>query len=284
MKSLWTDIKNLLIETFFGKDRWGELKKQAEESGDSIPTILWEGFLKSINTLYNKVKAKIQEKIIQPIKDKYGDIKQSGKDLINGLLSGIKEKWENIKTRANEIWETIKKPFAKAWDDAYEWGKNLISGLWDGMENTWKWVKREWDDIVDYVKENPVVEWLLGSPSKLFEQYGANLMKGLEIGISDSGSDALKSLDDVVQKISDIDLSTKMNIDPTISDTAGQITSMKDSQISMQSQLAMQTATPASTTINRNFYVQPGQMIATRGEVRNFVRMLREYDKFEEER
>jgi len=46
----------------------------------------------------------------------------------------------------------------------------------------------------------------------------------------------------------------------------------------------VQNTSTNQNVINRNYYIQPGQMIATRSEVRNFARMLKEYDEFEEAR
>ena len=283
MKSLWTDIKNLLIETFFGKDRWSELEKQAEESGDSIPTIMWEGFVQSISKLYDKVKTKIQEKVIQPIKDKYEDMKQAGGDLINGLASGIEEKWEDITTKAKETWEKIKSPFKWAWQNAFGWGYDIVSGIVEGIKKGWEWLKEGVNNVWDKIKDSIKDKLNIHSPSGVFEGFGQDIMLGLEKGINDFSSKAVESLNDVAKQMADVDLSAKSDIGlisggigTNMSAQASQLTSIKDEQLQQQA--------GAQTTINRNFYVQPGQMIATRGEVRNFVRMLREYDKFEEER
>ena len=42
--------------------------------------------------------------------------------------------------------------------------------------------------------------------------------------------------------------------------------------------------TPQQNVVNKNYYIQPGQMIATQGEIRSFARSIKNYIDNEEAR
>jgi TP901 family phage tail tape measure protein len=214
------------------------------------------------------VGSEILRKVTTGLGDVFGRMARIGKNVINGLVAGIKSIWGTISSIASTIWSFISNsPLGRMFWTAVGWGGDLIRGLWRGMSDTWNWVKRNFDGIVKYIKDNPAVKWLLKSPSKLFRSYGQDLMAGLSIGIDESGKNALDALNNVVTQIADTQVSP-----PDIS------------AINRAALESNQTGANAAIVRNITYNIQPGQMIATKGEVRNFVRMLNDYQRIEEER
>lgn len=99
-----------------------------------------------------------------------------------------------------KIWNFVK--------DAGNWlfntGKNLIVGLWNG-------VVKIWNDFMNWIGDNfnSLIDWVgdilgIGSPSKIFRQYGVWLMEGLEIGVNKGAPDALKAAEDAARQMTNI--------------------------------------------------------------------------------
>lgn len=74
--------------------------------------------------------------------------------------------------------------FSGAWNWLWNAGKNIIDGLIAGIKAGIKDVEGVIGTVVNLVKKIPVVGWAIGSPSKLFETYGQNLMQGLKLGVT----------------------------------------------------------------------------------------------------
>ena len=284
MESLWTSIKQTLMDAFYGYGTWNELKRQSDESGKSVSQLLWESFSLNVSTFYEKVKKKVEENILQPVRDAYGKFKEAGTDLIAGVRKGIEEKFNDVKTKVSSLWDDIKNVFKYAWQSAHGWGQDIMNGLRRGLSDAWDWVKNGIKNVWENVKNSVKDVFNIHSPSGVFADYGKDIMLGLEEGINNFSSRAIESLTDVAKKMTDVDISSEVDlglvsggIGSNIGNEASQLTSIRDNQAQLQQAVAQ-------TTVNRNFYVQPGQMIATRGEVRNFIRMIKEYEKFEEDR
>jgi hypothetical protein len=134
---------------------------------------------------------------------------------------------------------------------------NFAQGIWDGIG----WVK----DAV-----NSAVNWIKGilhfsepdfGPLKEMSTWGKDLVR--------TYGDAIKSETPYLEGVLDnLDINLGENL---IGSNSALLSSSGQSN----------TQSTSTSTINKNYYIQPGQMIASRGEVRNFVRLLREYDEFE---
>ena len=101
----------------------------------------------------------------------------------SNFIQGIKDKVSGIWTAFKDgIKDTIEKIKGK-WDDFKGAGKELINGLKDGIterfSKIWTSVKESCNGLVDKVKD----VFGIHSPSKVFEQIGEYLDKGLAVGI-----------------------------------------------------------------------------------------------------
>ena len=118
------------------------------------------------------------------IRTSFTRIKNLGNELMeSNFIQGIKDKVSGIWTAFKDgIKDTIEKIKGK-WDDFKGAGKELINGLKDGIterfSKIWSSVKESCNGLVDKVKD----VFGIHSPSKVFEQIGEYLDKGLAIGI-----------------------------------------------------------------------------------------------------
>lgn len=86
----------------------------------------------------------------------------------------------------------------------YSFGRDLIQGLWNGIVDIWnglmRWIETNFNNLVNWVGDILGI----GSPSKIFKQYGAWLMEGLQIGIDSAAPDALRAAEEAAKSITGI--------------------------------------------------------------------------------
>lgn len=255
-----------LFDALFGKGAWDQLDQQAKEKGQNVPQMIWEGFKTSWNEKVSEpFRQWLQDKIIIP----FQNLGSSLSSTAGGLITKIKEGFENnmgkLGTFGQNVKNTIINGLSSLGSNLWQWGRDMIGnfaqGIWDGMG----WVK----DAV-----NSMANWLKGilhfsepdfGPLKEMSTWGKDLVR--------TYGDAIKSESPYLEGVLD-------NLDINLGEN---LIGSNSSLLSNSAQNNTQTPTSTST-VNKNYYIQPGQMIASRGEVRNFVRMMKEYDQFEEER
>lgn len=121
-------------------------KKLAEELGIAIPGSIGVG-----------------------VNSKLEDLKASGTDVSNNLITGVKNELEAQKPQLIKDFETA--------------GNSVSNGLLKGVENQLEkdkpWYKKAWNNITTWFKD------LFGikSPSTVFEGFGVNIMEGLLRGM-----------------------------------------------------------------------------------------------------
>lgn len=65
-------------------------------------------------------------------------------------------------------------------------GQDMVWGIIAGFQSMIETLKAEWNALIMLLPEDARDKWLITSPSKLFKGMGANIVKGLALGISDS--------------------------------------------------------------------------------------------------
>jgi len=190
---------------------------------------------------------------------------QTGSLIIRNFVKGLKF-WGGVYTVIGDIrkaiWENLGSMAGNAWD----WGYNLAKSFRNGMESAGKWIESTVVDISSKIKNwweslSPPKE----GPLKNIDKWGENLVKTY----ADSMTKGIPYLERAIG-----DVSGGMG-----ASFAGGASAAISTDRTATTEVA-----PTGATINKNYYIQPGQMIATRGEVRSFVKLLKEYDQFEEDR
>ncbi len=253
-----------------------EAREMAEEEGKSFSRLIWEGVQEWWKTeVKEKFDQWILDKIISPFTDNLSKAKQAGKDIIGNVAQGIWDGLIWIQNAVNAINGWPMSGIQDAINNAKNWGKDMIGnfaqGIWDGMG----WVK-------DAIKS--MADWITGilhfsepdfGPLKGMNDWGKDMIKTYTDGIRSEIPNLEKTLSNI---------GANKNFGNIAGDIGNSFAGLASDALP-ETRVAPAVAPSQETTpVIKNFYIQPGQMIATRGEVRNFVRLLRDYDKFDAER
>lgn len=255
-----------LFDSFFGKGVWDQLDQQAKKEGQNVPQMIWEGYKTSWNqNVSGPFKQWLQDKIIIPFQNLGSSLSNTTRELVIKIKEGFENNMGRLGTFGQNVKNSILNGLSSLGSNLWQWGRDMIGnfaqGIWDGMG----WVK----DAV-----NSMANWLKGilhfsepdfGPLKEMATWGKDLVR--------TYGDAIKSEVPYLSGVLD-------NLDINLGEN---LIGSNSALLSNSAQNNTQIPTSTST-VNKNYYIQPGQMIASRGEVRNFVRMMKEYDRFEEER
>jgi len=191
-----------------------------------------------------------------------------------GIKNSFKNIWEGIKNILRGVWSVIESIFdfsgmIKKWDNfinkVKDWGRDFISNLTSGFREKIDEIKR-WGGIVA-----KALEKFLGfstppeeGPLHHIRKWGEELVKTYANSISSGIPYLEKAIGSMTEGVSGIHLAGSAGV-------------------------AIPTAqAPAPVTqrpsIVKNYNIQPGQMIASRGEIRNFVRMLKQFSDLDNQR
>ena len=270
-----------------GRETVTNLEEESKEKGTSVVSLLWDGIVEELSTIPEKIKQKVQEHIIDPIKSMFpglfktgeetgeeieGGLEEGikgtekvGKDAIGNLTKGIKDPTEasELDNAIDDIEDSVKEMDSS--DDSYSWGENIVNSFRDGMESARGWLEVTVNSISNLIGRyweslSPPKE----GPLKNIDKWGANLTKTY----ADSISGGVPYLENAIGDISG-------GLGSSFAGGAAN---------NLPSSKTTNNTSSNETVINKNYYIQPGQMIASQGEIRNFVRMLKEYNDVEEER
>lgn len=142
---------------------------------------LKQGFEDKAEEIKENIKQFVNDKIVQPIKDKWEDFKKAGREIIIRLKTGIVEK-------KNELFQSVK--------DIIDGAKQKIEDFREKFKNAGKWIMQ---GLVDGIKQIPIVGSLvsiadngirafknklgINSPSRVFMQFGIYVAEGFELGV-----------------------------------------------------------------------------------------------------
>ena len=188
--------------------------------GNKLVTGFKTGIKNAVSTAKQWLKETFVEPVIKTISNLLGLNGEQNKSkltsvatqLISGFKTGIKDVFNKAMEWVDEI---LIQPFMNAINSLFglngeesllfEVGKNLIEGLKNGilsvMSGIGDWIKEK---VTDPIKGFFEFEWLIGSPSKVFEGYGQYLMEGLENGVEDNvdlPKNALTSANTLMQNV-----------------------------------------------------------------------------------
>ena len=166
---------------------------------------LFQGIVQAIPQVIPVVVAGITElvhNVLTNLPSFLGQMIDAAVTLFNGIVTAIPEVvpavLDGITSLLQNIWNEITS------FDLLGAGKDLIQGLIDGIASMGGAVLDTIGGIVD-----GAIDWAkgllgIGSPSKLFRQFGDWTMQGLALGIEDGAGDALGAMSGVMTDITDM--------------------------------------------------------------------------------
>ena len=279
-------VTDWLGKIWLGEEMWSYLKKESEEKGTSMASIWLEGWKEFFNGVPEKIRQTIQEKVIDPIKSMFSWLfktgEDSGKEVEKGLKEGTKDTEQegtsaiqnfirglnntgDLPNVLGRIGSTVSNVLSQISNNAWGWGSNIVNSFREGMESARGWLEVTVNSISNLIGRyweslSPPKE----GPLKNIDKWGANLTKTY----ADSISGGVPYLENAIGDISG-------GLGSSFAGGAAN---------NLPSSKTTNNTSSNETVINKNYYIQPGQMIASQGEIRNFVRMLKEYNDVEEER
>lgn len=208
----WFLLPKKMIEVFLGVGRW------LWQHGKDLLQGLWNGALEIFGFLWNWYTG-MPGRLIGALVGIGSWLLEHGRNLIRGLLGGIHDIWNN------HLWPFISglagrlvAPFLRAHEWLLDKGKDVVRGLLNGLR--WGWdniLKPGWNKIIESLPGDAVNFLKIGSPSKVFEEIGRNIIRGLDQGVRGN----LTMIDAAMQRLVDsatVPLDTKIasQLDPSM--------------------------------------------------------------------
>lgn len=176
-----TWIKDNIIDPFLNgfKDGFGIHSPSTvmAEQGDYVISGLLKGILDAVKGIGSWIK----ENVIDPIVNKFKDIKEKflskGREIISGIKGGIAEKWAEFKQYWQEKKDSIVNKFNDIKEKFLSKGRKIISGIRSGISEKWSEFIQYWQE-----KKNSVVNKFSDIKEKFLSK-GRNIISGIKSGI-----------------------------------------------------------------------------------------------------
>lgn len=238
LKLVWIDLPKKIWNLAFDglKAAWNFITDI--DWGEVISTI-GEAYVKLMKKIWIDIPSKIGELAMKGIKAGFNWVVENGGDLLGKLTDFIKGIPKKIVETLGDLGKTL-----------YEKGKDLIQGLLDGAGSLLKKIGDFFlDKVPGWIKGAFKSALGISSPSKVFKEYGQNIMQGLVVGLDD-----VAPVDRAMKKIA---ASTTLN-------------------------LANASGTSAGATIVNNYYQVDAQMLTPTPEAGRVIQQsLKQFNTFD---
>lgn len=161
---------------------------------------IWNSIVAFFTPIINGIRTTITN-AVNAIKSTWTSVWSSISGFFSGIWNGMRNAVGNAVGFIGDKVRGIKATVMNALSGAGNWlvdtGRNLIQGLINGIGDMFGWVK----DKICSLGSN-ILGWAkgvlgIGSPSRIFKQYGQWLDEGLAIGIDDAASRVGKAMDEM---------------------------------------------------------------------------------------
>ncbi len=160
--------------------------------------------------LFQQVFAEVLSWFGIEVPSKFSDF---GKNMIDGLVNGIKNAWEGAKEMVASLGEGIKGWFAEKLgihspSRVFKgYGVNVVEGLAIGMANSIPMAETASDNLASAVSGEDIKGWFAEkpgnqSPSRIFKGYSVNVVEGLAIEMNNSIPMAETASDNLASAVS----------------------------------------------------------------------------------
>lgn len=173
---------------------------------------VWNNIVAFLSPIVNGISATITG-AVNAIRSTWTSVWNSISGFFAGIWNGMRNAVGSavgfIGDKVRGIKDTVFGALAGAGSWLYDTGRNLIQGLINGIGDMFGWVR----DKICSLGDN-ILGWAkgvlgIGSPSKIFAQYGRWLDEGLAIGIGDAAGQVGKAMDDMTGMVVDLGLDLK---------------------------------------------------------------------------
>lgn len=245
VKDKVTELKDKAIEKFNSlkqdaTNKFEEMKTNVVSKVDNIKSSVTEKFenIKSnISTKVNDAKTAVQnkfEEIKTGISSKLSEAVSTVQNKASEIKNNISNKMGEAAANAHQQFDQIKNGISSKMAEAVGYvqqnlshitnafnginltsiGSNIISGLLNGLKSAWNAVSTWVNNACKTIKDSFAKAMKIGSPSKVFYQYGSWIDQGLVNGLSSGFPDitrAINGMSDVVSTNFNVSLEGEAN-------------------------------------------------------------------------
>lgn len=140
---------------------------------------------------------------ISVIKGAFGAFMENGRQLLQSLVKGIKEKWNDAKTAVSGAIDRAKQGASKAGSALIQAGKDLVEGFKKGITDKAKSVAEAARSVVQGAIDAAKKVLKINSPSKVFMEIGRFTDEGFVVGLERYSSKVAKTATNVADKVVD---------------------------------------------------------------------------------
>ncbi|MBC1523729.1 tape measure protein [Listeria booriae] len=207
-KGVWNGFKQYIITL------WNAIKASASAIWNGIKAVvsgLVTGLVNGVKSLWNSLKSttsSIWNGIKSLASSIWNGIKTTVVNLAKGIIDGAIKKWNDLKEKTkaafDKVVEFIKHPLEKV--NLFEIGKNIVEGLINGISSIAGKVANKVGEIAEGIKKGFAKALKIGSPSRVFDQFGVWTGEGYINGIASMLGNISKISDKMVNAITpDVD-------------------------------------------------------------------------------
>lgn len=187
------------------------------EIGRDLMRGLWNGIVGAATAVWNFFTG-IGRGILNILSGAGNWLLSTGSNIIHGLWSGLTDAVSHVWEFFTSIPETIFRFFGNAGDWLFNFGKNILTGLWNGIVDIWNnTVVPGWNTLIGWIPGSFADGLQIGSPSRVFEGFGQNVIQGLVIGLESEHDILRRTLADTAEILSE----SMNNVDPFAGIMAG---------------------------------------------------------------
>lgn len=139
----------------------------------------------------------------------WNKFKDAAKKAIDWIVNGIKSLWGKVKAVGKETADKVVNGIKSTYNSIVSAGADLVRGFWEGIKSLGGWIR---DKVMGFFSNivNGVKSFLrIGSPSKLFAEYGEWTIIGYANGIEDEADKPIEAFNSMVDEM----LETAYNTD-----------------------------------------------------------------------
>jgi len=280
----WDTFKNAVKNVVGGlwqgiNEIWGNIWNLGKQIASNIASGLtgaWDSFKNNIKGVLGAIWNGIVEK--------WGEFWNWGKQLTENIAAGIYGAWnkftENMKGVLGAVWNGI----VEKWNEMWGWGKQIaeniangIYGAWDKIKHAASWIANVFKSFLGWF--SPPEE----GPMSTGDKWMPNMMKTLAEGIKSSMPAIQGAVSDVGNTIMGIE---DVNPQPIVGTQFTQGTEPYATGVAAPAPtVTPETVGQGETNVPQKVInINPGMMVASQGEIRQFIRMLQPYLQIEETR
>lgn len=137
------------------------------------------------------------------IRGSFTAIKEKGREFLQSMIDGIKEKFDAAKQSVTDAIDKAKEGAKGCGKKLIQAGKDLIQGFIDGIEEKIEAAKKAIGDGVQACVNKAKAVLGIQSPSKVFKEIGRFTVEGFTVGLEKYGDQATNAAGDIANSVID---------------------------------------------------------------------------------